>query len=301
MSSTTVENVTYEANGDISYISTHAGSFGFNAFGNTLVTMGRNATAKVYDSNRNLGYPADSVSLRKGTIASNKAFNIDVGVSAIPVVLGKISSGAGFSSVCTGAGCSLNENENYEYMLSLMATRSQALAACPNASYPDWIASQQAGTVTGTAIQCYNNIVFDTDTALQASISTGNAVKMYAKGSITVKPGVEVARQVRTSQGPFALQIVGSGSTNFLMERGTVANPTKFTGTVVGQGLTCNIGGDSASTALHGTALYGSVACGTVKVQRDATIWRDEQMDKTLKEGSISAKKIWTAQSYEEI
>lgn len=299
ISSTTVEEISYSSNGSILYVSSNSGSYAFGAFANILVDMGKNAKANVYDSNSTIGYP--SATLTKGTIATNENIVMAAGSSANLVFLKEMSSESGISALCSGAGCNNTTMSNFAYQMSLNYSRKMANAACPLASYPDWVASANGGKITDGGTKCYNNIIFDADTSLATSISTGNQTTMYAKGNITVKPGIEVAKQLRTSQGPNSLQIIASGSTKFLMERGTTANPTKFTGLINGMALTCDIGGDSTSTTAHGTAFYGSLACHTVKVQQDSSLWWDKQLEKVLKKGSATASSIWSASSYEEI
>lgn len=300
ISSTTTEGVSYTTDGKVTYNATLGGSFAFAALGMQSVELGINGKVYTYNSAQNIGYP--TLTTNRGQVATNGNVIMGTNSAANMGFLGRSAQDTAAGTLCTGTPCATMHADTYQYSMSLVQSRKEALAACPSTGYPDWIASQNAGKISFSgATKCYSNIVFDVDTTIPGGWTTGNPVTMYAKGNITVKPGVEVARQVQGTQGPYALHILASGSTNFTMERGTTANPTKFTGSVVGQGLYCDIGGSSALTTLHGTAFYGSMACNSIKIQRDSTVWWDTQLSKVLKEGSATAKRIWATTSYEEI
>lgn len=301
ISSTTTEGVSYNTDNTVSYISTLGGSFAFGALGTSRVETGENVVMNTYNSN-NL-QPISTLS-DKGKIATNGSMLLGNGTKGDLVFLGQALENIN-STLCDGSACNNNRAISYEYSTALSYSRMQALEKCPaSQSNPDWIASENNGVISyDSTPKCYNNIIFDVDTSLSAVFSTGNPATMYARGNVTIKPGVEVARQNSNVRGPYALQIIGSGATKFNLENGATTNPTKFTGVVVGANMECNIGtgsGTVSTATQHGTNLYGSVACHTVKIGKSATLWWDNQLDKVTKEGSRDAKKIWTATNYEE-
>lgn len=303
ISSTTTEGVSYNADNTVSYISTLGGSFAFGALGTSRVETGKNVKMNTYNSNNMQPIVGLDV---QGKIATNGSMLLGDGTKGDLIFMGHTVDTSN-ETVCSGLACETNPRTNYEYSTALSYSRMQALAKCPAGdSNPDWIASQHDGLIGYDANpKCYNNIIFDVDTKLSAVFSTGNPATMYARGNVTIKPGVEVSRQNSNVRGPYALQIIGSGATKFNIENGAQTNPTKFTGVVVGANMECNIGTgagtDGATATSYGTMLYGSVACHTVKIGNNATIWWDNQLDKVTKEGSPTAKKVWSAVSYEEL
>lgn len=308
--STTVEDINYSSNGQVLYTATLGGSFSNPVFGSQYVDLKDNVKIRKYSSSSALGYPATANSKGDGNPATNNSFKIgsqiDMGNVEFYSSNPSDSEETYINNRCTGVGCEGDAAGDgivynvYNYGVSLAQSRKQANNFCPGSDYPDWVASENSGSVAySTSPKCYNNITFDVDTSLPASWSTGNPAVMYAKGNVTVEKGVEVARQANTSQGPYSFQIIASGTTKFTMERGEPGNPTKMSGTVVGQNLDCNIG-ETPESSNSQTYFYGSMACNTVTVQPYAEVWWDDQLSKVLKEGSSSSKKIWAAVSYEE-
>lgn len=303
ISSTTTEGVSYDPDNSVAYIATIGGSFAFGGLGTSRVETGENVKMNTYNSN-NL-QPITPL-LDQGNLASNGSMLLGNGTKGKLIFLGLRANKVIDETVCSGTACGTNANNSYDYKTSLSYSRAQALAKCPaSVTAPDWIASKNNGVIAyDSGVKCYNNIIFDVDTNLSAVFSTGNPAVMYARGNVTVKPGVEVSRQNSNVRGPYALQIVGSGATKFNMEHGQLTNATKFTGVVVGANMECNIGtgtGTDSTATNYGTNFYGSVACNTLKVGKNTTMWWDNQLDKVTKEGSLSSKKIWSATSYEEL
>lgn len=302
ITSSTVEEIVYESDGSVNYVATTGGTFAYPVFANTTVDIGNNATINTYDSYSNLaGYPLASNKL--GEPATNGNITVGSGTGVTKATMFRSTTGTAEQALarCSGAGCASLQVNMIRYGMLLNYSRQEALDACPKASYPDWVASANGGAIPKVSgPQCYNNIVFDVDTDIHASYTTGNPALVYAKGSVKVSPGVEVNRQRQASKGPLSLRIVSTGSTDFTMTKNTTANPTKFSGVIVGNGLNCDIGGSSAS-GTHGTALYGSVACAKVNVRPGSSVYWDTQLDKTLGDGSATSQRIWTPIEYEEL
>lgn len=298
--STTVERVIYKTNGEIDYVSTVGGLFTWGVLtANGSLEMKNGSKVYTYDSNTSIGYPSTSATF--GDIATTNAFTLgtDVKLNRLNFLLADTSANPS-NDRCSGTGCSGKDFNSYIHGISMLKSREEALAACPNSTYPNWVASENSGTIAySTTTKCYNNIVFDVDTSLPSAWTTGNPAKMYAKGSIAINSGVEVGKQNLMSQGPYALRIISSGSSTFNMAYGTSTNPTKLTGVVAGAGLTCNIGKDATSTA-HVSVVYGSIACSSAVLHPYSQVWWDKQLEKSLKEGSIGSVKIWNTTSYEE-
>lgn len=309
MDSTVTEGVEYDSSGKIVYVSTNAGAFAFNALGTSSFQMGKNSGSYTYDSEKNIGYPVSS--LGNGTIATNTKLAAEQGATGgVSFMRSDVDPGSDvgtvlLSELCTGAGCNNLTATLYSYSVSLSKSLKDFDAACPvsGGPYPDWKASENGGVLpTGNGSQCYNNVTFDTDTSLSAMWSTGNPLRMYVGGNVTVNPGVEVAKQKYSSHGAYAFQLVSGGNGKFLMENGTNSNdPTKFTGTVVGAQTSCDIGGPSTNTTANMAVVYGSVACKDVTMRAGTAIWRDLQLDKVQKDGSAQARKVWVSTSYAEV
>jgi hypothetical protein len=299
--STVVEKAEYTTSGTPFYVPTMAGVFAWGAFGSDSVIMKSNSNIKVYDAAKNIGYP--STSLRDGEIATNSVLTLNDPVGINTAVF--LNTGATIDPTrCTGTGCTTHNLEKIEYGMSLSGISDTIQANCPlnSTAYTDWKASANAGKINDTVYpMCYNNIIFDQDTDVSLAYSTGRPAFMYAKGNITVEPGVEVNTQPTTSQGPLALRIYSQAGTDFIMKRGTTANPTKMTALVAGPSLNCNIGQNLTTPNPHGTALYGSMACKTSIIETGSEIWWDGQLAQVTHEGSPTSIKLWQINSYQEI
>jgi len=301
LESTVVEQAIYGNDGFIYYEAPLSGMFTWGAFGTDSVVMKSGSGVKTYDAAKNIGYP--TISSLDGEVATNGVMTLDDPLALKAPVFMK--TGASLDPArCTGTGCTSRGYERLEYGMSLGTIAENVQKKCPANSnaYPDWKASDNSGMINDTsAPMCYNNIIFDQDTDVSPAYSTGRPAIMMAKGSITVKAGVEVNRQKWTSQGPLALRIYSHLGTDFIMERGTSANPTKMTGVVAGSSLNCNIGQNLTTPNPHGTTLYGSMACKTVIVEAGSEIWWDDQLVQVSHEGSPTSSTLWEIDRYEEL
>lgn len=301
LDSTVVESAKYGNNGMIYYTPTLAGVFAWGAFGSDSVTMKTGSSIKTYDAAKTIGYP--TINKADWKVATNGVMNLDNPLGLKSALF--LSTGATIDPTrCTGSGCFGRDMENLDYGMDLSTISDTIQTKCPanGNAYPDWRASVNGPVINDTASpMCYNNIIFDTDTTVSAAYSTGRPAIMMAKGNITVEPGVEVNRQIRTSQGPLALRIYSHLGTDFIMQRGTSANPTKMTAVVAGPSLNCNIGQNLTTPNPHGTALYGSMACKTAIVESGSEIWWDDQLEQVSHEGSPTSSKLWEIDLYEEL
>lgn len=300
VTSTVVESASYMADGTPVYAATEAGMFGWGAFGLDSTDVKQDAKVQIYDSAKNISYPTTAI--KKGTVSTNGTMSFGTGVSLDrPFFFG--AGGTSFDTArCTGAFCTAGPVTTQSYSLSLKSAADIVKKACPLTSYPNWVASANSGTVAYSASpKCYNNITFDVDTNVPLTYSSGAPAVMMAKGNITVNPGVEVNRQLSSSQGPLALRIYSQAGTSFVMERGTQADPTKMTAVVAGPALLCSVGKNVTYTVAHDTTLLGSMACRKSTIERGSTVWWDSQIDQVTAEGSSTAKKLWSISTYQEI
>lgn len=304
LESTVVEAAQYDVNGKAIYTPTAAGMFAWGAFGVLSVEMKASSGVKIYDSAKvTSGYPATGAGMGKGSIATDGVMalgaNLTVENPMFMLVDGSIDRNR-----CSGASCNLFNFGKQSYGMDLKTASDQVSKDCPNSSYPDWVASAATNNgviVDNTTKKCYGNIIFDIDTTVPLGFSSGRPAVMLAKGNIIVKPGVEVNRQVSTSQGPLSLRVYSQSGSNFTLERGTTANPTKFTGVVGGPTLTCNIGENKTTPNPHGTTLYGAMACNRAVIETGSEIWWDRQIDQVTHQGSPTSKELWDIDSYQEL
>lgn len=301
ITSTVVEGAVYTPSGETLYTSTKAGVFAWGAFGNLSTEMKTSSGIKVYDSARvSSGYPSSSLSA--GAIATNGLATLGTSLSLQNPLLMLSQPGALDPNRCSGTGCNGVNFSRQPYGMDIQSTGKEVSDNCPLSSYPDWVASANSGVVADTVTaKCYNNIIFDVDTTVPLSFSSGRPAVMLAKGNITVKPGVEVNPQYSRTQGPLALRIYSQSGANFTMERGTTSNPTKMTAVVAGPTLVCNIGQNLTTPNPHGTVLYGSMACNRSVIETGSEIWWDKQIDQVTHKGSTTAKELWSIESYQEI
>lgn len=298
LTSSTVEGVFYDAEGLVNHDVALGGVSSYAAFGNTALTMQGTAQANTYNSRTTVGRPLAS----EGTaaVATNGKMTLGGSASQAALIFHGRPSGEMTSAICSGSPCTAGTVSTYRHKVSMRHLTNKGLSACPLSNYPDWVASAQNGAISSSATpQCYNNIVFDDDTKLSGDVSTGNPAILYAKGNVTVEPGVEVASQIQRAQGPQALQIVGLSGGTFQLMRSSATDPTRFTGTFMGQNMNCDIGSGS-SPSNHDTLMMGSLACNNVTIRSDSVLWWDKQGYNAVAEGSETSKKIWAPQIFEE-
>lgn len=206
------------------------------------------------------------------------------------------------STRCVGARCDKAYWNTYSYGINLDHIQDTSQAQCPNATYPDWVASTRGTMVNpSTQGQCFGNIIFDQNTTLSGNYSSGNPAVMYAKGNVTVKAGVDVNIANVSGKGPLALRIYSRAGSTLNVERGITTDPTRFMGMVGGAGLNCDIGSASALTGTPLTKFYGSVACNNITVQDATELWWDEQTIQVMGVTAPDATFVWSATTYEEL
>lgn len=300
--SSVIEGMQYESDGSISVVETTSGSAAVSATGKQNMQFLGTAKTYQYDSRANIGYPSATTDTEMGFISSNRAINI---VNPNTHLLMRGEHFKNVEDACVGNVCPEGIKVfSRPNAASFMASTERSHELCPDAasSYPDLRVSEQGGIVRVVdGDKCYNNIYFDVDTTLSGTYSTGRPAILYAKGNVVVSPGVEVAKQVQRSQGPYSLHIITSGdSSQFTVQRNTAANPTKFTGIVVGDRLTCDIGGPGTTDG-HGTSVYGSVACNNTIIRSGTQMWWDDQLQHTARDASSTTKRVWEIVNSQEV
>lgn len=296
LTSTTVEGVFYDENRVANYDLPIGGLSTYGAFGNTDVRLDAGSSVKTYNSKTAVGRPVAGEGI--AAVASNNTINVDGSATIASLAFHGRTGSEPLETMCIGPSCTTSPVSTIRHKLSMRDLTNKGLASCPQATYPDWIASQNGGLIsTSAGPQCYNNIIFDQDTRLAGDVSTGNPAVLFAKGNISVEPGVQVASQIQRAQGPKALQIVGLSGGTTSIQAGT---STSFTGTIVGQNMRCEVGSGNSIPANHNTALMGSVACNNVIIRSGSTLWWDKQSYNEVDKGSADSKKIWTPQVFEE-
>lgn len=206
------------------------------------------------------------------------------------------------STRCIGNRCDNAHQTKFTYGIDLNHIQTVSQAKCPNATYPDWVASQNGNMVNLVSQgQCFGNIIFDQNTTLSGSYSSGSPAVMYAKGNVTVKAGVDVNVADVSGKGPLSLRIYSQSGSTLKVERGITSDPTRFMGMIGGAGLTCDLGSASAMTGTPMTKFYGSVACNAITIQDATELWWDEQTIQVIGVNSPDATFVWSATTYEEL
>lgn len=293
----------YEPTG-AAYNPTPSSVFSWGALGANGVAL--NDTSRLYSYNSQaVSNPVLSDNLNHGRAGSNRAITYGAGsVFNNLSFLANNKNNPVDATRCTGARCTNAYMTKYSYGLQLTSLNSYIDSKCPNATYPDWVASQKAGLYAPAtdAAKCWGNVIFDVDTNVPSQFSSGNPAFLYAKGNITVKPGVQVNTTSSTDGGPLKFRIYSRGGTTATVEAGPAIDPTKFVGLMMGSALKCDIGKDTTALGTGATTIiYGALACDTVLMNAGSTLWWDEQTSQITGDTDVSTKFIWSAVSYDEI
>jgi hypothetical protein len=297
-----VDRAQYLSTGVVSYSPIAMGSFAYGFMGLNGFTMNDGATVKSYNSALNLN-PVPANDTRIGTVSSNKLVAVNTtatdSVSRI-VLLSGSSSPIPVDRCTTTANCA-GKLESFAYAISVDSISRMVLAKCPlgASSYPDWKASLNGG-VFNPDVQgnCFNNVIFDTNTEVSGAYSSGKAAEMYIAGNVTVNAGVEV-NESDLRGGPLALRIYSAAGTFAKFNSGTAADPTKFSGMVAGQNYACS---DSNALPADNKSLIlrGSLACDTITLGAGTQAWWDQQTVQVLGAGNDrNIQTVWTPTSYD--
>lgn len=201
------------------------------------------------------------------------------------------------SSRCNGNGCSSVEVSKQKYNFSLAGITSQVQAACPldSSSYPSWVASANSGVLnTSPSNECFNNVIFDTNTSLPASASAGNPMFIFAKGDITVNAGVTV----NAGRSPVALQIFSQSGSGAVFQNGTATSPTVFSGLVGGATIVCVDTSPHDGNTSQTLIIYGSFACSALNFGSSTVLWQDEAANNIA---NSNQPRLWSVVKYENI
>lgn len=294
-----VEEAFYVSSNSPYYRTTRAGLFAWGALGLDKVSVGNGTKVQLYDSSKNIGYPVTPIK-SGGRIATNNIMDLGTGLTISEYVF--MNSSEQIDSTRCTKNCSGVILTRETFGVSLGTATKSAASACPLAasSYSDWVASANGGTVKYSSTpMCYRNIIFDVDTTVAANYTSARPAEMFAKGNITVKAGVEVNKQTKSYQGPLALRVYSQVGSTGTIEQGTAASPTKFTGLIAGETLSCAVGG--STNVAEATILYGAISCKSVTLGTNVRIWWDNQIDQVTDIGSATAKKIWSISGYQEV
>lgn len=292
----------YEPTGP-SYNPTPSSVFSWGALGTNGVTL--NDTSRLYSYNSQMvSTPTLSDNLNHGRAGSNRAITYGTGsVFNNLSYLANNKNNPVDSTRCSGTRCNNAYMTKYNYGLYLSSLNSYIDEKCPNSSYPDWIASQKGGAYSPTdSTKCWGNVVFDINTSVPYQFSSGNPAYLYAKGNVTVKPGVQVNAATSTDSGPLKLRIYSRGGTTGVFEAGSSVNPTKFVGLFMGSAMKCEVGKDTTAKGTDATTIiYGALACDTVNMNAGSTLWWDEQTSQITGDSDAQTKFIWSTVSYDEV
>lgn len=297
-----VDKAQYLSTGVISYSPIAMGSFAYGFMGLNGITMNEGSSVKSYNSALNLN-PVDANDTHIGTISSNKLVAVNTtntnSVSRI-VLLSGSSSPIPVDRCTTTANCS-GKLESFAYAISVDSISAMVIKKCPLGAnqYPDWKASLNGG-VFNPDVQgnCFNNVIFDTNTEVSGGYSSGNAAEMYIAGNLTVNAGVEV-NESDLRGGPLALRIYSAAGNAAKFNSGTATDPTKFSGMVSGQNYACT---DSNALPADNKVLIlrGSLACDTVTFGAGTQAWWDQQTVQVLGAGKDrNIQTVWTPTTYD--
>lgn len=297
-----VDRAQYLSTGVISYSPIAMGAFAYGFMGLNGFTMNDGSSVKSYNSALNLN-PVDANDTRIGTISSNKLVAVNTtatdSVSRI-VLLSGSSSPIPVDRCTTTANCS-GKLESFAYAISVDSISNMVIKKCPLGAnqYPDWKASLNGGVFNpDTQGNCFNNVIFDTNTEVSGGYSSGKAAEMYIAGNLTVNAGVEV-NENDLRGGPLALRIYSAAGTQAKFNSGTATDPTKFSGMVAGQNYACT---DSNALPADNKVLVlrGSLACDTITLGAGTQAWWDQQTVQVLGAGSDrNIQTVWTPTSYD--
>lgn len=286
-----------------SYEATQEGMFAWGALGLTSVELKGTASIYSFDSRAVLVPSSSADNIHNGRFATNGKLTY-TGASNWDQMAFLLAGDKNpvDTTRCIGSRCDSAHMSKFSYGIDLSHIQDVAQVKCPNATYPDWVASQQGTMVNPMSQgQCFGNIIFDQNTTLSGNYSSGNPAVMYAKGNITVKAGVDVNLAGVSGRGPLALRIYSQTGSTLNVERGITTDPTRFMGMIGGAGLTCDIGSSSALSGTFLTKFYGSVACNTITIEDATELWWDEQTIQVIGVTSPDATFVWSATTYEEL
>jgi Tfp pilus assembly protein PilX len=285
------------------YQATQEGMFAWGALGLSSVELKGSASIYSFDSRAVLIPASSSDNTHNGRFATNGKLTYTTTSAWDQMAFLQSSPQNPVDSTrCIGTRCDAAHENQYSYGIDLSHIQTVSQSKCPNATYPDWVASQQGNMVNPLSQgQCFGNIIFDQNTTLSGNYSSGNPAVMYAKGNVTVKAGVDVNIANVSGQGPLSLRIYSQSGSTLNVEHGITTDPTRFMGMIGGAGLTCDIGSSSAFTGTPLTKFYGSIACNTITIEDATELWWDEQTIQVLGGGSPDATFVWSATTYEEL
>lgn len=287
----------------VSYVATSEGMFAWGALGLNSVELKGNASIYSFDSRAVLVPASSADNTHNGRYATNGklTYTTTSAWDQMSFLLAGDENPVD-SSRCVGTRCDDAHENKYSYGIDLDHIQTDSQAKCPNATYPDWVASAKGNLINPLSQgQCFGNITFDQNTTLSGNYSSGNPAVMYAKGNVTVKAGVDVNVANVSGRGPLALRIYSRSGSTANIEKGITTDPTRFMGMIGGAGLNCDIGSASALTGTALTKFYGSVACNKITIEDQTELWWDEQTIQVMGVNSPDATFIWSATTYEEL
>lgn len=297
------EGATYEPTGP-AYKPTPTSVFSWGVLGVNGVSLDNTSRLYSYNS-QTVSNPTLSDNLSHGRAGSNRAITYGTGsVFNNLSFLANNKNNPVDTNRCSGSRCTNAYMTKYSYGIYLSSLNDYVDRKCPNSTYPDWIASQKGGVYNPStdALKCWGNVVFDVNTSVPSNFSSGNPAFLYAKGNVTVKPGVQVNTAVSTDGGPLKFRIYSRGGNTGLIEAGSSINPTKFVGLLEGSALKCDAGKDTTAKGTDATTIiYGALACDTVVMNAGSTLWWDEQTSQIAGDTDVNTKFIWSAVSYDEV
>lgn len=286
-----------------SYEATSDGMFAWGALGTNSVELKGSASIYSFDSRAILMPSSTANNTNNGRMATNGKITYTP-TSKWNQMAFLLTGEANpvDSTRCIGDRCDAAHQNKYSYGIDLKHIQTDSQTRCPNATYPDWVASTKGNIVNPLSQgQCFGNIIFDQNTTLSGNYSSGNPAVMYAKGNVTVKAGVDVNIATVSGRGPLSLRIYSRSGSALNVERGITTDPTRFTGMIGGAGLNCDIGSASALVGTPLTKFYGSVACNNITIQDATEVWWDEQTIQVMGVTSPDATFVWSATTYEEL
>lgn len=294
-----VQYASYKINNAITYAPIPSGAFSWGLLGSNGVVVGAGASVKSYNS-ATVADPVASSDTKNGTVSSNANIDIlgtDVNSVKRIVMLKGDSSSIPVDRCTTTANCT-GKMTSFAYAIGLESISEKVRSECPNAasSYPDWKASAKGGEIDiDSDGKCFNNVIFDTNTNVSSSYSSGNPATMYIAGNITLNAGVQV-NQNALRGGPLALRIYSAAGTSSKLNSGTTAAPSRFSGMIAGLNLACTDTGGTGKALI----IKGSLACNTIKLGAGTQVWWDQQTVQVIGAGKDrTITTIWSPTSYD--
>lgn len=289
---TKVVSSNYLPGGNISYTPIAFGNFAWGVMGSDSVNV--NSGASVYSFNSKVNQsPTIEDDLGTGTISSNGPLTMNLkNTDDINRVLA-LNNGIDVSTLgrCSDSLSCDGKVIPYSFNVDLSDFTNVIKATCPLSanSYPNFVSSANNGDIdNNTQGQCFNNILFDTDTKVSIFHNTNNPARMYALGSVTINPSVKV-NQSYINGGPLSLRIYSSDD-SIILKGGTVSDKTIFSGFIGGDKLECNTDTDKNKPLI----LKGGLSCRNVTLNEGVTVWLDMEMWNSLNlDNSVNIGSIW--------